>query len=173
MRACILFALSVLAFPVHAQWAGWDYDFDREKKSWSELQAQLPPYPKSEELLQFDAGSATPHRFFIDPASLSIGEDQVVRYTIVVRTAGGATNVSFEGMRCETREQKTYAIGHGGDHTWSRARNPQWRRIEYHEVNRQYGVLYRDILCRGKMPAPSVQQIVNVLKYPPASPHYD
>ncbi len=63
--------------------------YDREKKSWSELQAQLPPYPKQEQLIQFDAGSATPHRFFVDPASISIGDDQVVRYTLVVRTAGG------------------------------------------------------------------------------------
>jgi hypothetical protein len=156
-----------MVFPVHAQWAGWDYDNDREIKPWSELQAKIPPYPKDPELIQFDAGSATAHRFFIDPGSLSIGEDGVVRYIMVIRTGGGASNVTFEGMRCETREQKTYAIGHH-DGTWSRARDPQWRRIEYREVNRHHGVLYREFFCRGKFAARSVNDIVSALRYPPA-----
>lgn len=155
-----------MVLPVHAQWAGWDYDNDREIKPWSELQAKIPPYPKDADLVQFDAGAATANRFFIDPDSLSIGEDGVVRYIMVIRTGGGASNVTFEGMRCETREQKTYAVGHR-DGSWARARDPQWRRIEYREINRHHGVLYRDFFCRGKFAARSVKDIVSALRYPP------
>jgi hypothetical protein len=151
----------------HAQWAGWDYEYDREKTSWKELQAQIPPYPSLDKLLPFEGGGASPHHFYVDPASISIGEDGVVRYTLVVRTAGGATNVSFEGMRCETRERKMYAIGLGRDRAWERARDPKWRRIEYREVNQQYGVLYKDFFCRNKQPMASVDDIVRLLKYPP------
>ena len=168
MRALFFLICCITVFPAHAQWAGWDYDNDREIKPWSELQAKIPPYPKDADLIQFDAGSATPHRFFIAPGSLSIGEDGVVRYIMVIRAAGGSRNVTFEGMRCETREQKTYAIGHP-DGSWTRAREPQWRRIEYREVNRQHGVLYREFFCRGKSPARSVKDIVSVLRYPPAT----
>jgi hypothetical protein len=166
VRTIILVICCTTALPAYAQWAGWDYDNDREIKPWSELQAKVPPYPKDEDLLRFDAGSATAHRFFVDPGSISIGEDGVVRYILVVRTSGGAKNVTFEGMRCETREQKTYAIGHS-DGSWARARNPQWRRVEYREVNRHHGVLYREFFCRGKVAVDSVKQIVASLRNPP------
>ncbi|MCW5605336.1 MAG: hypothetical protein KIT18_12415, partial [Burkholderiales bacterium] len=90
---------ALVSVPAAGQWAGWDYDFDQEKKPWAEIVTQIPAYPKSENLLPFDAGSATSHRFFIDAASISVGEDGVIRYTLMIRTAGGATNVSFEGIR--------------------------------------------------------------------------
>lgn len=160
------------ASPAAAQWAGWDYAHDREIKPWTELQAQIPRYPGEAGLLRFEAGAANSHRFFIEPASVSLGEDGVVRYTLVVKTAGGATNVTFEGIRCETREQKTYALGQG-DGGWIRARDPQWRRIEYREYNRHHGVLYADFLCRGKLLPASVQDVVRLLKHPPRTPNSD
>lgn len=172
MRALVTLFCCAVAIPVHAQWAGWDYDNDREIKPWSELQAKIPSYPTDANLIAFDAGAATAHRFLVDPGSISIGEDGVVRYILVIRTAGGAKNVTFEGMRCETREQKTYAIGQA-DGTWARARDPQWRRVEYREINRHHGVLYRDFFCRGKFPAGSVKEIVSRLRYPPAPNNND
>jgi len=99
---------------------------------------------------------------------LSIGDDGVVRYILVVKTAGGATNVTFEGIRCDTREQKYYALGQPSGN-WTRARNPQWRRIEYQELNRHHGVLFADILCTGnsaeRTPAANVSLMVQRLKY--------
>lgn len=153
-----------------AQWRLFESDFDDEKKPWKEIEAKLPSYPKAVDLIAFDAGG-TANKFLIDSQSIFVGEDGVVRYTLVVKTAGGATNVTFEGMRCETREQKYYAIGHP-DGTWSRARNPRWRRIEYKELNRQHGMLYEDYLCDGKSPVRSAQEAVRALKYGPTGPRY-
>jgi len=146
-----------------AQWSGWDYAFDREIKPWQELQLQLPSYPKADTLIAFDAGAAAKHRFFVDEKSISLGEDGVVRYTLVIKTAGGATNVVFEGIRCETREKKTYALGHD-DGTWARARNPAWRFIEGRMYDRHYNVLYGDIFCRGKLPVESVKDMTQALR---------
>ena len=143
--------------------------FDDGQKSWKEIEAKLPPYPKAENLLPFEAGGASAHRFFIDAPSISIGEDGVVRYTLFIKTAGGAANVSFEGIRCETREQKYYAIGHANG-AWSKARDPRWRRIEAKEINRHHGILYVDFFCSGKAPVKSVQAAINALKYGRFSP---
>jgi hypothetical protein len=154
---------AVFSAPAAAQWQGWDYTFDREVKSWEELQAQLPPYPKEGTLIAFDAGAATPHRFFIDEKSISLGEDGVVRYTLVIKAGGGATNIAFEGIRCETREKKTYALGRS-DGTWARARDPAWRLIEAKEFDRHYNVLYREIFCRGKFPVRSVNDAIQALR---------
>ena len=150
----------------------FESDFDDEKKDWKEIEAKLPPYPRDANLLPFRAGGASPHRFFIDAPSLSVGKDGVVRYTLVVKTAGGATNVSFEGIRCEMRQQKYYALGHAGGN-WTRARTPQWRRIDYHDINLQHGVLFADYLCDGtgsnRFPVKNVAEAVQRLKYgPPA-----
>ncbi|OGA39882.1 MAG: hypothetical protein A3G24_21010 [Betaproteobacteria bacterium RIFCSPLOWO2_12_FULL_62_13] len=166
--ALLLITLSV-TLTAAAQWSLFESDFDDAQKTWKEIEARLPPYPKPENLVPFEAGAATPHRFFVDAPSISVGEDGVVRYTLVVRSAGGAANVSFEGIRCETREQKYYAIGQANG-AWSRARNPQWRRIEYKEINRHHGVLYGDFFCNGKSPVRSAESAVDALKYGPAEP---
>ena len=175
LRTCalaLIVAAALGAGAAHAQWKLFESDFDENQKEWKEIEAKIPAYPKDGNLLPFEAGGASPHRFFIDAQSLSIGEDGVVRYTLVVKTAGGATNVTFEGVRCDERQQKLYALGHAGGN-WTRARNPQWRRIEYQEVNRHHGVLFADFLCSGtgnnRTPAKNAAEVVQRLKYGPSS----
>lgn len=172
--ASLLFCAAALyAGAAGAQWVEWDRDVDENTKPWKEIEAKIPAYPGDGSLLAFDAGAATAHRFFIDTRSLSIGEDGVVRYTLVVKAAGGATNISFEGIRCATRELKVYAVGQR-DGSWTRARNPQWRRIEYREVNRHHGALYGDYLCEGgisnRFPYASVPVILQRLKSNASAP---
>jgi len=87
----------------------------------------------------------------------------VVHYTLMIRTSGGATNVTFEGMHCAMQEQKYYAIGRS-DGSWVRARNPQWRHIEYKEINRHHGVLYTDVFCRGKIPVKDAKEALDALR---------
>ncbi len=171
--ACWLAVGWLAAGPVLAQWDGWDYKFDREVTPWAELQQQLPAYPLDANLIPLDVGSATPHRFFVDGKSISTGTDGIVRYSLVIKAAGGASNVSFEGIRCETREQKYYAIGRN-DRTWARARNPEWRYIEFQHVNAQHLTLHRTYFCRGKYMVESAEQIVQALRRgPPPGPTVD
>lgn len=147
-----------LSVPAAGQWADWDYEFDQEKKSWSEIKAKIPPYPKSENLIEFEADPSSPHRFYIDSESISIGEDGVVRYTFIIKSAGGASNVSFEGIRCELKQQKFYAVGQPGG-GWTRTRNPQWR-----QPGRFHGVLSDVAFCNGKIPVSSPGEAVRLLQ---------
>jgi hypothetical protein len=169
MRASAVALLALLAQTAGAQWSGWDYDNDRPKEEFKELELKLPPYPAQDDLLAFDAGTATAHRFYIDSKSLSIGADGVVRYTLVVKTAGGATNVTYEGIRCDLRQVKIYALGRP-DRTWVPARHSQWTRIATTQVNVQHGVLFRDYFCAGKSnktPVARVGEALDLLRYPP------
>ncbi len=158
--------LSLPATSAVAQWEGWDYAYDREITPWAEMQGQIPAYPVDQNLIPLNVSAATPHRFFVDAASVSIGSDGVVRYTLVIKTAGGSTNVSFEGIRCESREQKYYAIGRS-DKTWVRARNPQWRPIAFRQVDAHHFTLYSEFMCRGKFMMESTEQIVQALRRGP------
>lgn len=161
---------SLLPASAAAQGRDFEHDYDEGKKAWKEIEAQIPAYPKAENLLLFETAPAG-HQFFIDAPSVSIGDDGVVRYTLLVKTAGGAVNVSFEGIRCETREHKYYAIGRAGG-AWSKAREPAWRRIETKEFNRHHGVLYADYFCVGKNPVESARNAVDALKYGSNHPKY-
>ena len=148
LRFCAAGALLIAGTvtPVAAQWRLFESEFDEEKKPWSEIEAQLPAYPGKDNLLQFEGSAASANRFYIHAPSLSVGEDGVVRYTMLVAAAGGATNVSFEGIRCATGEHKLYAVGRG-DGKWTRARDPAWRRIAYRELNRPHWTLFKEFYC--------------------------
>jgi len=163
IRAWVWFSAAI---PLHAQaqWAGWDYDFDQEKKEWAEIQAKIPSYPKSENLRKFEMDAVTPHSFFVDAESVSVGEDGVIRYTLMVRTGGGATNVSFEGIRCEVREQKFYAFGRP-DGTWSRARDPKWKRIEPGGASGHHYLLHREYFCNARRFPATLREIEHRLRY--------
>jgi hypothetical protein len=143
---------------------------DERPTTWMELEVKLPPVPKAQNLVSFEVSAASSNHFFIDTESISIGSDGVVRYTLVIKGAGGGENISYEGIRCETREQKYFAFGRRGG-GWSNARSSQWRRIEYQDINRQHGVLYVDYFCDGKKPVKSAADAVNRFKYgvPPRS----
>jgi hypothetical protein len=138
---------------------------DDEKKPLLEIETKAPTFPKPSNLIPFAVSSASDNRFYIDPESIAVGADGVVRYTLVVKTPGGAENISYEGMRCDTREQKIYAIGHR-DGTWVGARTSEWRRIEYKDINRQHGVLFTDFFCFDQpRPVRSAREAVDRFKY--------
>ncbi len=162
-RAACLLALFLSALPAAAQWRDWDADYDEEKKPWLEMQAQIPAYPNPENLVRVQTGSASPHQFFVDTQSISLSEDGVVRYTVVVKAAGGATNVTFEGMRCETREQKLYAIAHR-DKSWVRARDPKWQRIVLKDLTPHHHTLYHDYFCPSPARPTPPARAVDALK---------
>jgi hypothetical protein len=142
-----------------------------EADGWKEVAAKFPPYPRNENLLRFDVDDASPHRFYIDSPSLAIGTDGVVRYTLVTRTAGGATNISFEGIRCEGRRHKYYATGEASG-AWTPARNPQWRRIAMQDPDRQRLALVDTYLCVGRQPRKPVQETLRLLRYGPGAQYY-
>ncbi|MFA7243154.1 MAG: CNP1-like family protein [Sulfuricellaceae bacterium] len=154
-------ALCLLPLAAPADWGKFEADFEG-KTPWQEMQAQLPPAPSEDKLLPFYVSSATDNRFFIDSASLSIGKDGVVRYTLLIKSAQGARNLTFEGMRCATHEQKTYAFGRA-DGAWSKARQAKWEPIQYQDRNRHHHVLYDDFFCPGGIIIAKPEQALDAL----------
>lgn len=119
---------------------------DYVRRGWQEGDYLLPEAPKPEALLPFYVSATTENRFFVDSRSLTIGEDGVVRYVLVILAAQGARNVTFEGMRCATRERRVYALGRS-DGSWSPARRSEWLRISEAVGNRQHAELFQEYFC--------------------------
>lgn len=139
-------SLALLALLSQLVFAGFEEDY--EQKTWQELQLQFPPVPRNEALLPFFVSAASDNNFAVDAASLTVGEDGVVRYVLVVETAGGARNVSYEGIRCLTKERRIYALGRR-DGTWSKSRNEDWVEIRDVAANRQHAALFLEYFCPG------------------------
>lgn len=130
----------------HAEWGNVEREFDQDKP-WSEGTATLPAYPKEANLIPFNVSSVTRNTYFVDAESISVGADNVVRYTVVIEAAGGAKTISFEGMRCESAERKLYAYGQP-DGTWSKARNADWEGIKQRSLLSYRKALFEDVFCR-------------------------
>lgn len=118
-------------------------EYYEEEKKWVELEAKFPDYPKAQNLIEFDVGAATSNRYYVDGSTLSVGEDGVVRYVVVVRTSGGATNVNFEGIRCRAKERKSYAFGRS-DSTWGKSRTQEWQPIR---PGSYQAMLFKEYFC--------------------------
>jgi hypothetical protein len=141
----------------------FDEDFDDKDKPWTEIAVQLPAPPASENLLPFYVGPTATQAFAVDAKSLTVGSDGVVRYTLVAKSQEGATNISYEGIRCQSFEKKLYAFGHP-DGSWSRSRRDQWEPIFGKAVNRQHSALAKDYFCQESIVAGDAQDIVQRLR---------
>lgn len=114
-----------------------------EEKARVEVEPALPEYPKPENLVQFYVGVTASNTFLVDEKTLSVNEDGVVRYVLVIKAPGGASNVSFEGMNCKTKERRLYALG-SGDAAWVMARARDWTGIR---PGSHQAILYKEYFC--------------------------
>ncbi|WP_076593364.1 CNP1-like family protein [Herminiimonas arsenitoxidans] len=148
-----------------AQQPEYNKGFDNEEaQPWEEIEAELPPAPKVENLQPFYVGPTATQTFALDKKSLVIGKDGVIRYTLVAVSQGGAKNVSYEGIRCATFEKKIYAFGRE-DGSWGRARNSQWEIIVRSKVNRQHAALAQDYFCSNLTIVGNEKDMLERMKY--------
>ena len=131
---------------------------------WKELEAPPPPPLRTRGLIAIDMPAAT-MRFEIDPASISVGSDSIVRYVVVATSGSGTVNGLYEGIRCSSREVKVYAR-HNPDSGWVPAREPQWQPLSRAANSRHSQQIARSGVCFENAPNGSPVQIVQDLKAP-------
>lgn len=140
-----------------------DFEEDYEAKQWHEIEVTLPTAPRADALLPFSVSATTSNSFFIDGRALSVGSDGVVRYALVVLSPEGGRNVSYEGIRCETRERRIYASGRG-DGSWSKSRANEWVKIQDVSGNRHHAALFLDYFCPGGIAARDAEEVRDALR---------
>ena len=137
-----------------------------EEPVWRESDVPLPPAFDINKLLTFEVSSATSLVYGVDPATISITQgDGVVRYVMVATSAGGASNIMYEGIRCATGEFKTYAR-YSTDGRWSLVSNPEWRSMFGNLPSKHALRFAKAGACDSVTPASSVKEMVNQLKNP-------
>ena len=161
--ACLSLAIAALALyvPAHAE-SQFDEDFDDTSKALQEIAVQLPRLPATIALMPFDVSATATQTFGIARDTLTVGADGVIRYVMVSRSASGAENISYEGLRCASLEKKLYAFGHK-DGSWSRSRRDRWEPISGNAANRPHAALAGDYFCDGNTVAGNAASILRRL----------
>ncbi|MDX3904901.1 MAG: CNP1-like family protein [Pigmentiphaga sp.] len=117
---------------------------------WDALKSKLPPVPTAGDVLPVEPLARTEHfRFGVDPRSIEIAPGLIVRYTLRAVSDMGAENISYESVRCGTREWRTVALYRPGS-GWQRAQNDEWRDLVPGTVQH---VLRNGVFCSGGGPA--------------------
>lgn len=132
-------------------------------KPWIEQLTQLPPYPEAKNLLAFDAGAVTSNQYLVDTTSIKIGEDGVIRFSLVIKSSAGALNVSYEGIRCATSERKLYALGRN-DKTWIQPRISEWQKLNFVRQFYAQRELSKNIFCPYGQIVSSSEEAIQALK---------
>ncbi len=103
----------------------WERENQERLKQSEEVVVAPPPLARAS-LVELELEAPADFRYFVDAASLSVGADRIVRYTLVALSPSGVENITFEGLRC-SGEYRVYAVGEprGG---WS-GRPGQWRAV--------------------------------------------
>lgn len=138
-----------------------------ESAPWKEGQVDFPDYPLQENLIKVEVDRVDmPFDFYLDSKSLvSLKNDALVRYTVVVQSNSGAKNVLFEGIRCSTGEYRTYAYG-TLDNSFVKATTSSWKYIEesgfmVHRYN-----FFKYYMCSDEQGSNPIDEILRKIRYP-------
>lgn len=136
-----------------------------ETKPFKEAETTLPAPPQDADLIPFSVNDSGNFDFAVDARSVSVGADNVVRYTVVITSKTGARNVSYEGMRCDAFERKIYATMPAGSKEWVSNRGmDDWQRMMTRQRNSYASTLATDYFCDGRTVAGKPEKLVRDLR---------
>lgn len=113
---------------------------------WVEDKEPPPPAFSKTRALPLDMPSYVTVRVGIDPATVTVGQDGVVRYVVVMSNATGTVNASYEGIRCASDQVKVYARA-GASGEWSVLPEPTWRDVNGNQPSKHALVFARLAAC--------------------------
>lgn len=147
--------LMLFVFNAHAQIA-----FDPD---WQESEVPPPPSFNKNGLIPIEMPRYASLRFGVDPATLAITSDGIVRYVVVASNTTGSLSAMYEGIRCATGEVKTYAR-YASNGQWSSIQTPKWQDLDDNLPSKHALALARQGVCNGRSAtANSVAQIIRTL----------
>ncbi len=115
---------------------------------WREDEIEFPALPRPSDLVRFEPNEpGSPHEYFLDRRSYSIGGDGVARFTVVVRSRSGVDNLFYEGVRCATGEHRSYGFGLPEGGGFRARRGGGWRAVSRHGPPDHRRVLVRELVC--------------------------
>ncbi len=161
-KARLTLLLLVLAVNAFAQLADLDPD-------WKELDVPRPPAFKTDRLVSLEMPRHISTKVGIDPGTLRVSSDGIVRYVAVAMSGGGTINASYEGIRCVTGEVRVYAR-YGAAGQWISIANAQWKPLNGNQPSPHALILARQGACDGRAAADPATAVARLLQNPMNDP---
>jgi hypothetical protein len=162
MKSCFLrpavkaAALALVACSVQAQ--------VDDPAAWKEADVAMPSAWSAERAVEFTLEGQTSMRYAIDPKTLRLDSDGVVRYVFIARSSSGALNALFEGIRCQTSEVKVYARWDPDARQWRSGSNEPWQALGFRGATRRATQMARGGVCEGNAPNRTAAEILDRLR---------
>ena len=139
----------------------WERENEDRLRQADEEVVPPPPFDRAR-LVELELGLAavTDFRYFVDPATVSVGSDRIVRYVVVARSSSGVENVAFEGLRCPG-EYRIFAVGRP-DGKWG-GQPTEWRPVPK-DARLAENALSRRYFCPARRAIGSPQEGVEALR---------
>ena len=134
-----------------------------DEAEWKETEVPSPPPLRTSGLVGIDAGGSSQLQFGVDPQSVQVGDDKVVRYVFVATSRSGAVNAAYEGLRCDRGEYRVYARASGQG--W-RPVDTEWKSLFEGFEAQHVRAIAKGGACAGRTPNRNAQQIVQDLRAP-------
>ena len=134
--------LASAACNVSAQLADLDPD-------WQESELPAPPMFRADRLVPVEMPRHITLQVGVDPETLRLTADGLVRYVVVAKSSSGTINATYEAIRCLTGEVKTYAR-YSANGQWIPMVKPQWKPLTQNQPSPHAIVLAQQGLCSGR-----------------------
>lgn len=156
LRALVLAGLGI-CLSAHAQLVTPDPD-------WKETEAPPPPSFNKDRALPIEMPSFMTLKFGVDPDTINVTSDGIIRYVMVATSPSGTVNAMYEGIRCSTGQVRTYARFTSGG--WSESKDVEWRDWLSRMPSHHAAAFARQGACEGRAAAGPREAIVRNLRNP-------
>lgn len=149
LAAASVWALPAGNYPAEVEW----------------VEAEVPDAPafKTTDGIAIDMPRHISVKVAVDPATLAIGSDGVVRYVATMTNLSGSVSAVYEGIRCTTDEVKTYARWNPTNQ-WTRTTEPVWKEINSNLPSKHAFAIARQGACDNHLTRNSVADTVRALR---------
>jgi hypothetical protein len=122
----------------------------------------MPLNPPSKATLQpFYVSQQTIFKFAVDTDSILIGNDGITRYTVILTSPNGNSQVQYEGIRCDSFQWRLYGTFESS--TWKENPLSSWRNIQSNISNRYQASLAQGAFCNLATQEKNIKTIVDSL----------
>jgi hypothetical protein len=137
--------------------------FIADDPDWKETEVPPPPAFDLKRLVPVDISVQSQLKWGVDPKTVAITKDGIIRYVVVAQSSSGVVNAMYEGIRCNKAEFRRYAR-HNPDSGWVKSSSSDWTPLRQSGSSRHPEILAKQGLCDGAAPPSSVNEAMRRLR---------
>jgi hypothetical protein len=134
-----------------------------ESPDWRESEVPPPPAFDLKRLIRVPGPDGSSLKFGIDPETVAVTPEGIVRYVIVASSPDGGRNVMYEGIRCSAGQYRLYAR-HNESGGWTALKEGEWQPLYGSPASRHALTLSLAGVCKDRAVNRTAANIVRTLK---------